>query len=84
MGDVSIHASAWEATPQPPSELLAEPVSIHASAWEATPNMAMLTLNWPGFNPRLRVGGDQTQKAQEGLNNVSIHASAWEATSLLP
>ena len=58
VSEVSIHASAWEATPQPPSELLAEPVSIHASAWEATRRR---TLNEPvikRFNPRLRVGGD--------------------------
>jgi len=34
---VSIHAPAWGATPDCPSDHLAEHVSIHAPAWGATP-----------------------------------------------
>ena len=38
LGDstVSIHASAWEATPVRPQHPMDLSVSIHASAWEAT------------------------------------------------
>ena len=56
---VSIHASAWEATDacwwNPPRW----PVSIHASAWEATGRVLVEPAALAGFNPRLRVGGDR-------------------------
>ena len=34
--EISIHASAWEATEILGLDLAPEPISIHASAWEAT------------------------------------------------
>ena len=79
-------------------------VSIHASAREATADPPRRSALQPGFNPRLRTGGD-TQKSKRApascvfqstpphgrrhrrrlwthrLLLVSIHASAREATS---
>ena len=55
---VSIHASAWEATPLLPLLILVLLVSIHASAWEATKMHENACARCWRFNPRLRVGGD--------------------------
>ena len=55
---VSIHASAREAT-LPAFELtFVQRVSIHASAREATIVMVSPAIAMTGFNPRLRTGGD--------------------------
>ena len=56
-------------------------VSIHASAWEATRLGGNLAAFPIGFNPRLRVGGDNSTVACTTSFLVSIHASAWEATT---
>ena len=64
-GQVSIHASAWEATIEayasPTFGTLLELVSIHASAWEATGRKVARGPRTLGccFNPRLRMGGDR-------------------------
>ena len=36
-----------------------------------------------GFNPRPRVGGDDSRDSIMGSNRVSIHAPAWGATLIL-
>ncbi len=64
--DVSIHASAWEATPCPACGASVRLVSIHASAWEATPWKCRQPRPWPCFNPRLRVGGDRPTRCGSG------------------
>ena len=79
---VSIHASAREATQKKSAITRKQDVSIHASAREAT-NMSstILTISW-SFNPRLRTGGDQNVHLPPCLSApVSIHASAREATA---
>ena len=80
---VSIHASAWEATPGPFRPASASCVSIHASAWEATPCIRLARAAAESFNPRLRVGGDDIFTTSRPWPQVSIHASAWEATRRL-
>ena len=81
---VSIHASAWEATPGLVGRGQASSVSIHASAWEATRGRTWRTSGRRGFNPRLRMGGDEQRRAGKRTGCVSIHASAWEATRAGP
>ena len=56
--DVSIHASAREATFRGRVIITALVVSIHASAREATPDSIAHYQILPSFNPRLRTGGD--------------------------
>ncbi len=79
-GEVSIHASAWEATEQASKELEAVQVSIHASAWEATQcsssgvyrhDVSIHASAWEATIGALSL---------HAYNYVSIHASAWEAT----
>ena len=56
--DISIHASAREATIDFIKILDAPAISIHASAREATSPHVSSANNLPYFNPRLREGGD--------------------------
>ena len=62
--DISIHAPAWGATgirllaPEPYS------ISIHAPAWGATPLDQRSSVGWKDFNPRTRVGCDDTMQVQ--------------------
>ena len=55
-------------------------VSIHASAREATLASGSDLTGRPGFNPRLRAGGDGDGRHDLFDRHVSIHASAREAT----
>jgi len=59
-GVVSIHAPAWGATKI--SEFLHGPwcVSIHAPAWGATARVYPAICRYASFNPRARVGRDDT------------------------
>ena len=57
--DISIHASAREATIDFIKILDAPAISIHASAREATSPHVSSANNLPYFNPRLREGGDE-------------------------
>ena len=80
---VSIHASAWEAT-FPRLHLLFQfpfqstPPRGRRRSWQR------LGFDTGGFNPRLRVGGDQPSPQAGAHTAVSIHASAWEATTPKP
>ena len=56
--EVSIHASAGEATPTWRCQASYQTVSIHASAGEATRWRRAASRVRRGFNPRLRGGGD--------------------------
>ena len=58
---ISIHASAKEATPQTGTTVLLQQISIHASAKEATKRAWHKNMR-TDFNPRLREGGDSSQK----------------------
>ncbi len=83
--EVSIHASAWEATPMPDAYSLVERVSIHASAWEATVATSWLCtaggfLSTPPHGRRREVPLILDQSYFITFCSVSIHASAWEAT----
>ena len=60
--NVSIHASAREATMDMGKEKLLLLVSIHASAREATGSKLASMPRTQGFNPRLRTGGDLDQR----------------------
>ena len=81
--DISIHASAREATRHTPVLLSLLPISIHASAREATlPNFKTMLINFD-FNPRLREGGDVLARCKHiSPAQISIHASAREATQI--
>ena len=59
-------------------------VSIHAPAWGATGDRPRLPPRPPRFNPRTRVGCDNTLWDISSLTIVSIHAPAWGATAFLP
>ena len=66
-GPVSIHASAREATDEPPEAGIARlRVSIHASAREATAGATSSATSASCFNPRLRAGGDPGRRAEPG------------------
>ena len=56
-------------------------VSIHAPAWGATRVLHALQKVGRGFNPRTRVGCDQSWRDFPAVvGDVSIHAPAWGAT----
>src|SRR5690606_11745117 len=55
-------------------------VSIHAPAWGATRGAGAHDRRRPGFNPRARVGRDQSRHRSDVERRVSIHAPAWGAT----
>ena len=81
--DVSIHASAREATAAGRIQVLTSCVSIHASAREATPASAIAAAVERAFqytppHGRRRAG----RQDAAGVAGVSIHASAREATTL--
>ena len=79
--EVSIHASAREATSPPMRRARYTQVSIHASAREATHAGVFCPHGGECFNPRLRTGGDLGACTMRTVyNQVSIHASAREAT----
>ena len=56
--DISIHASAKEATAHEKTIIDFDSISIHASAKEATGLLELFRLGVENFNPRLREGGD--------------------------
>ena len=57
-------------------------VSIHAPAWGATLICSAASPTYPGFNPRTRMGCDQTACLLYAITiGVSIHAPAWGATN---
>ncbi len=78
--DISIHASAKEATSDYGFVLYGEAISIHASAREATDPSDNQKPEHVYFNPRLRKGGDVIASAVCVILEISIHASAREAT----
>ena len=81
---ISIHASAREATYQPPKVGREPDISIHASAREATAPHITTGNPTDYFNPRLREGGDaDAPNAVLTQIFISIHASAREATLFL-
>ena len=81
-GNVSIHASAREATNRLNHYCFCLRVSIHASAREATVDVDGHYAAFRCFNPRLREGGDDKRLASPlTQRKVSIHASAREATN---
>ncbi len=57
---VSIHAPAWGATATYRNDGIAFVVSIHAPAWGATAAGEKSGASVLSFNPRPRVGGDQS------------------------
>ena len=79
--DVSIHASAWEATArQALMNMGGSDVSIHASAWEATAS-SPTGGDKHSFQSTPPRGRRQDRRPHgTGDRRVSIHASAWEAT----
>ena len=58
-------------------------VSIHAPVWGATTGFSMVS---PviSFNPRTRVGCDDTHMTRSHPYKVSIHAPVWGATTQKP
>ena len=77
---ISIHASAREATDCEICCLRSDTISIHASAREATPACGICQGSCAHFNPRLREGGDKSGTLVVPISSISIHASAREAT----
>ena len=78
---ISIHASAKEATIFWSVPVNSRQISIHASAKEATDSHKRAWHKNMHFNPRLREGGDVDTFEPEPLPDmISIHASAKEAT----
>ena len=59
LADISIHASAKEATHTIKAMASASSISIHASAKEATPCGSAAHRFHPNFNPRFREGSDR-------------------------
>ena len=78
--NISIHASAREATMHELQKRLYAYISIHASAREATTVYPAARRACVNFNPRLREGGDSILLRKTGKDGISIHASAREAT----
>ena len=79
-GDISIHASAREATYYYPQTTFFHSISIHASAREATSKNAFC-----GFIPFISIHASAREatppgQPQERMDDISIHASAREAT----
>ena len=62
--DVSIHAPAWGATQDLEEELPISLVSIHAPAWGATGQAQAYPIPGTGFNPRTRVGCDESRSSR--------------------
>ena len=80
--NISIHASAKEATIFRIVHISQGHISIHASAKEATDRLQPHMFFQRYFNPRLREGGDYLYRIIIICQNViSIHASAKEATT---
>ena len=65
--NISIHASAWDATAEKPSESVSIYISIHASAWDATDWWWWDPVHYQNFNPRIRVGCDNSLKTKTQL-----------------
>ena len=78
---VSIHAPAWGATYKSGLSGRASSVSIHAPAWGATNRKARGLPYKSCFNPRARMGRDDSYSPRRPIQfPVSIHAPAWGAT----
>ena len=60
MPDISIHAPAWGATCLAQAVARRVLISIHAPAWGATLLPFLLSLAFENFNPRARVGRDES------------------------
>ncbi len=77
---VSIHASAWDATIAIKGAQGAKQVSIHASAWDAT-NRRIWSVIF-GMFQSTRPHGTRHRNPEllPAGQHVSIHASAWDAT----
>ena len=58
-------------------------VSTHAPAWGATVQTGRLLANQGCFNPRSRMGSDQSIPVPDYFEEVSTHAPAWGATPLI-
>ena len=65
--DVSIHAPAWGATNLPNHPREDDRVSIHAPAWGATSTAFLSLLKNNCFNPRTRVGCDESFTQVHGV-----------------
>ena len=78
--NISIHASAKEATDDFEYFVGDAIISIHASAKEATRMRICSCRLCLYFNPRLREGGDDYLLNSFAALRISIHASAKEAT----
>ena len=81
--EVSIHAPAWGAT-----STMAVPIVSFTLFQSTRPHGARRTAStstsgWPSFNPRARMGRDQTAFFLRIIYNVSIHAPAWGATPIV-
>ena len=76
---VSIHAPVWGATTKAGDYNRQVKVSIHAPVWGAT-CVLIVCLCIGCFNPRTRVGCDQSSGAWVAHMVVSIHAPVWGAT----
>ena len=63
--EISIHASAREATAGDLEQITEETISIHASAREATVRTVARNSSEKNFNSRLREGGDTAMIARE-------------------
>ena len=55
-------------------------ISIHAPAWGATAGCGSAAQDKQHFNPRARVGRDETLLSRAESQGISIHAPAWGAT----
>ena len=80
---ISIHAPAWGATAAGRVVVVLEPISIHAPAWGATRRSARCWIRGRYFNPRSRMGSDESEAVVELALQISIHAPAWGATGSL-
>ena len=81
LNEVSIHASAWEATEHSPTGTLRRTSFNPRLRVGGDPLRQAAASGTARFNPRLRVGGDGSPLGTRNTwGRVSIHASAWEAT----
>ena len=79
---ISIHVPAWGTTKGKLRGRYFADISIHVPAWGMTEAMTAKWHQQKYFNPRSRVGNDQSEQRLRKEIMISIHVPAWGTTAV--